>query len=572
MKLSKLIFRTTFIVAFTSIVIASIISIFFQYNNYVLDTQYIKNEFTQNNKELIKSEVHKVLEYIHYRQNKLQKEYPQINTVQDEVLQKNLQEEILEWIATIRYTKENYIFVNTLDGYALVYNGEKLQQPFYWKEDTVFQKELKASQHQKGGYFNYMFKKLNTNNEFPKMAYVIQYPSWNWMIGSGIYIDEIEEKLEIKNQELQDTILYQIYFLISIIIVFGIFLFFISKKVSKFLTLNINYLTSNFRKASQNYTEINLEKLSFTEFKKLAKSLNKTLKSRNEAENKLQEHVKIINENVMILTTNKKGRITEVSNAFCVLTGFSAVYLLGKNFRILDRIKTPKSVYQTIWDTLQQGKQSHCEIKNKNINDEIYYLKSTIYPNVKDEKIMGYTFIAEDITDKKRVEHLSITDGLTKLYNRRHFNHIFVQEINRIQRNNQYLVFMMLDVDFFKLYNDTYGHQKGDDVLIKVATVLQENTKRASDFVFRLGGEEFGVLFEANKIDLAVEFATNLMKNITALQIEHKHSVKGVVTVSAGIAIKNKSTIPSANELYKLVDDALYEAKNAGRNKLIVSQ
>ncbi|MGD9554328.1 MAG: cache domain-containing protein [Arcobacteraceae bacterium] len=179
MKLSKLIFRTTFTVAFTSIVIANIVSIFFQYNNYLLDTKYLKNEFTQNNKELIKSEVHKVLEYIHYRQNKLQKDSSDATFLQKEVLQKRLQEEILEWIATLRYGKENYIFVNTLDGYALVYNGEKLEQTFYWKEDDVFQKELKASYNQNGGYFNYLFKKLNTNDEFPKMAYVIQYEPWN---------------------------------------------------------------------------------------------------------------------------------------------------------------------------------------------------------------------------------------------------------------------------------------------------------------------------------------------------------------------------------------------------------
>jgi len=570
-KLSKLIFRTTFTVAFTSIVIASIISIFFQYNNYLLDNKYIKNEFTQNNKELIKSEVNKVLEYIHYRQNKIQKEYSNATALQKDALQKELQEEILEWIATLRYGKENYIFVNTLDGFALVFNGEKLEQPLYWKEDLVFQKELKASQNHEGGYFNYWFKKLNTNKEFPKMAYVIQYKPWEWMIGSGVYIDEIEEKLEIKNQELRNTILYQIYFLISVIMVFGIFLFFVSKKVSRFLGLNINYLTNSFRKASRNHTEINIEKLSFSEFKKLAKSLNKTLKSRNEVESKLKDHVKIINDNVMILTTNKKGRITEVSNALCTLTGYSGVYLLGKNFRVLDRIKTPKSVYQTIWNSLKQGKQCSCEIKNKNVHDEIYYLKSSIYPNVKNEKVIGYTFIAEDITDKKRVEYLSITDGLTKLYNRRHFNDIFVQEINRVQRNNKYLVFIMLDVDFFKLYNDTYGHQKGDDVLVKVATILQQNTKRASDFVFRLGGEEFGILFEADKAEQGVEFAMNLMQNIKALQIEHKLSSKGIITVSIGIAIKNKSNIPDPDELYKQADDALYEAKNTGRDKLIVS-
>ncbi len=572
MKLSKLIFRTTFIVAFTSIIVASIISIFFQYNNYLLDNKYIHDEFTQNNKELIKNEVNKVLEYIYYRQAKIQKEHKNASLEEKSQLEEQLKEEILEWIATLRYGKDNYIFVNTIQGYGLLFNGKKLEEPFYWKEDDVFQQELKASMKEEGDYFYYKFKKLNGQKEFPKMAYVVRYKPWDWIVGSGVYIDEIEEKLAIKNEKLKSNILYQVYFLLSVIVIFGIFLFFISKKLSRFLRVNINYLTNSFRKASKNHTEIVLEKLTFTEFRKLAKNLNKTLKSRNEVENKLKDYIQIVNDNVIILTTNKKGRITSVSSALCELTGFSSSELLGKNFRVLDRIKTPKNVYQTIWNSLKQAKQCSCEIKNQNLSNEIYYLKSTIYPNIKHATVIGYTFIAEDMTDKKRVEYLSITDGLTQLYNRRHFNDIFLQEINRIKRNNKKLVFIMLDVDYFKLFNDNYGHQKGDDVLIRISSVLQESTKRAGDYVFRLGGEEFGILFETDEKQKGIDFANKLMKNINELQIEHAYSSKGIVTVSLGIAIKDKTDIPNADELYKLVDDALYEAKNSGRDKLIVSQ
>lgn len=571
MKLSKLIFRTTFIVAFTSIVIASIISIFFQYNNYLLDNKYTHNEFTQYNKELIKNEAKKVLDYINYRQERIKKEHPNATLQERAILQKQLQDEILEWVATLRYGKENYLFVNTTNGYALVFSGKKLEEPFYWKEDKVFQQELNASMKEDGGYFFYQFKKLNTQKEFPKMGYVLQYEPWNWLIGSGIYIDEIEEKLASKNEQLKNNIFYQIYFLLSVIFIFGIFLFFISKKLSRFLRVNINYLTNSFRKASKNHIEINLDKLTFTEFKKLAKSLNKTLKSRNEVENKLKDYIKIVNDNVIILTTTKKGRITSVSSALCHLTGFSPSQLLGKNFRVLDCIKTPKNVYQTIWSSLKQAKQCSCEIKNKTLNGESYYLKSTIYPNIKNSNVIGYTFIAEDITDKKRVEYLSITDGLTQLYNRRHFNDIFLQEINRVKRNNKKLVFIMIDVDYFKLYNDNYGHQKGDDVLINIAEVLKESTKRAGDYVFRLGGEEFGILFEIDEEQKGIEFANKIMQNINALKITHEYSHKSVLTVSLGMAIKDKTNIPDADELYKMVDDALYEAKNTGRDKLVQS-
>ncbi len=218
MKLSKLIFRTTFIVAFTSIIVASIISIFFQYNNYLLDNKYIHDEFTQNNKELIKNEVNKVLEYIYYRQAKIQKEHKNASLEEKSQLEEQLKEEILEWIATLRYGKDNYIFVNTIQGYGLLFNGKKLDEPFYWKEDDVFQQELKASMKEEGDYFYYKFKKLNGQKEFPKMAYVVRYKPWDWIVGSGVYIDEIEEKLAIKNEKLKSNILYQVYFLQKILL------------------------------------------------------------------------------------------------------------------------------------------------------------------------------------------------------------------------------------------------------------------------------------------------------------------------------------------------------------------
>ncbi|WP_428028566.1 diguanylate cyclase, partial [Arcobacter sp.] len=212
------------------------------------------------------------------------------------------------------------------------------------------------------------------------------------------------------------------------------------------------------------------------------------------------------------------------------------------------------------------------ELKNLKKNGEVYWVHIAIHPNYQKGKLVGYTAIRQDITDKKRVEYLSITDELTQTYNRRYFNTKIEEEINRAKRNNYYLGFIMLDIDHFKLYNDTYGHHAGDLALQKVATILKKHTSRASDFAFRLGGEEFGILFSYKNENESLEYA-NLIKNeIFELKIEHTTStVVPHITASLGLVVKKGQDIKNVQTIYKLADEALYNAKASGRNKVFVS-
>ncbi len=170
---------------------------------------------------------------------------------------------------------------------------------------------------------------------------------------------------------------------------------------------------------------------------------------------------------------------------------------------------------------------------------------------------------------KRELEELSITDAMTKLYNRRYFNEIFNKELNRVKRENKSISFLMLDVDHFKLYNDTYGHQEGDNVLSKIGEVLNGSSKRAGDFAFRLGGEEFGIIFHEKSASQALQFANNLLKEIEGLKIPHvKNSASEYVTVSIGLVHKNIDKTTTTGAIYKEVDDCLYEAKKSGRNRV----
>jgi two-component system, sensor histidine kinase LadS len=175
-------------------------------------------------------------------------------------------------------------------------------------------------------------------------------------------------------------------------------------------------------------------------------------------------------------------------------------------------------------------------------------------------------------TAKEQLKKESITDFLTNTYNRRYFNEYFPKVINSAKRNNELISFIIMDIDYFKQYNDTYGHQMGDEVLNKVAVFINNNLHRSDDYCFRLGGEEFGIVFKSNTKEKAEKFANTLRENIEKLQIEHSDSDSSpFVTVSMGLVSKNAVEIKNDDAIYKETDDLLYKAKELGRNQLCVN-
>jgi diguanylate cyclase (GGDEF)-like protein/PAS domain S-box-containing protein len=250
-------------------------------------------------------------------------------------------------------------------------------------------------------------------------------------------------------------------------------------------------------------------------------------------EKETQKYIKLIDENVITSSTDLKGNITYTSEAFCRISGYSKEEMLGQNHRIVKHQDMPKEIYADIWKKLKNDQVWKGELKNKKKDGSYYWVDSKIYPLYTEEgEKYGYTAIRIDITDKKRVEEISITDGLTSIYNRRYFNTIFPNFIKSARRNNEIVCFILLDVDNFKLYNDTYGHQMGDDALIKVSLTIKNTLQRADDYCFRLGGEEFGILFNTQKSDHAIEFAEMIRSTIENLKIPHEKTVQAPILQS----------------------------------------
>jgi two-component system, cell cycle response regulator len=195
----------------------------------------------------------------------------------------------------------------------------------------------------------------------------------------------------------------------------------------------------------------------------------------------------------------------------------------------------------------------------------------------------GFAITVRDITARKKMELelqqanrelqlLTHLDGLTKIANRRCFDEFLVREWKRLCRTQQPLSLLMLDVDYFKPYNDFYGHQGGDDCLIKIAQAIQQSVSRPADLAARYGGEEFGVILPNTPIAGAIEISEQVCQAVRDLKIPHeKSSTASYVTISLGINCIIPTTENNITEFIEMTDKALYQAKKQGRNQFFVA-
>jgi len=205
--------------------------------------------------------------------------------------------------------------------------------------------------------------------------------------------------------------------------------------------------------------------------------------------NDIHRYSEIVNQHVITSSSDLSGTITSVSQAFCKISGYSEEELVGQNHNIIRHPDMPNELYENLWKTIQSGNAWNGEVKNLKKDGSFYWIDVHIDP-IRDEnnEITGYIAVRQDITDHKHIESLTITDELTGAYNRRFYNQILQNEIDRAKRDGQYLSFLMIDADNFKKYNDTYGHQAGDEVLKTIVSSTNSVFQRAGDYVFRLGG------------------------------------------------------------------------------------
>ena len=265
---------------------------------------------------------------------------------------------------------------------------------------------------------------------------------------------------------------------------------------------------------------------------------------------------------------------------------------LGKSIQDFSRIPyhLNRSIYQTlppklaeqqmyyVRQALTTGKRQIYEYSIE-LDGEINYEEVRIV-KLNDQEVL---MIVRDISDRKRVENelqranrtlelLANTDGLTQIANRRYFNYFILREWQRLGREKLPLSLILLDIDYFKFYNDFYGHQAGDRCLIAIAQAIKKTLKRPADLIARYGGEEFVIVLPNTNREGAIIIAQNLQQTICDLGIVHQKSpASHIITLSMGISSTIPDSATSPERLIAQADKALYAAKQRGRNRYVVS-
>ena len=174
------------------------------------------------------------------------------------------------------------------------------------------------------------------------------------------------------------------------------------------------------------------------------------------------------------------------------------------------------------------------------------------------------------VRQRRMLETLANIDGLTELPNRRQFDAVLSAEWARATRTGQPLSVALLDVDFFKRYNDTYGHAMGDHALQLVARTLRKRVLRPADLAARYGGEEFVVVMPDTPIEGALELAEKLRIGVEGLGVPHKRSSAAIcLTITVGVACTTTDGVLTAEALLQKADERLYRAKKSGRNRVV---
>lgn len=280
----------------------------------------------------------------------------------------------------------------------------------------------------------------------------------------------------------------------------------------------------------------------------------------------------LLQDNLLLAQVNSECEVISISPLLQSLLNTNHEHILGQK---IDDLTPPivKNHSKQTRKALKEGNsyqyESHIQTDRIETHQEIW-LDTLIMPLFnKNKEPQGALVIYKDLTAQRIIERLSVIDDLTGAYNRRHFNRVFQDEVTLAKKNSQFLCLLMLDVDNFKKYNDTYGHPAGDEVLKIISETLQEVFQRTNDFVFRLGGEEFAVLFNSNTAEKALEYAEKARLEQLNKAIEHTgNEPYHYVTFSAGLILLDPNLEYITDEVYKYVDEALYRAKHSGRNRI----
>lgn len=284
---------------------------------------------------------------------------------------------------------------------------------------------------------------------------------------------------------------------------------------------------------------------------------------------------------------DKYGVYQHCNDAFSkVILGIPKEDIIGKTLYDLSDVipkenadiysEKDKELFLSVKEQYYEGKVKCADGKTR----DYHFYKSSF---VMDKEILGLVGLMLDVSEYRRaleeldeknklLNELAITDPLTGVYNRRYFQNILERKVSFLARYNHQFCFAIIDIDFFKNFNDSFGHQKGDIALEEIGKVLRKTFKRPTDYIFRIGGEEFAILFDVINFDDAALIVENLRKKVEDLKIKASTSSNyEYLTISIGLGnIKKLQMDINPSIVYHEVDKLLYKSKKRERNRVTI--
>ncbi len=336
----------------------------------------------------------------------------------------NVQEEVLDWLSNYRFNNEGYIFVNTYDGDALLTDGEIVEEKKnIWNlEDPngikVIQEERKAVKNPDGDFIYYSWRKLTNSKISHKMSFVKGVTAWRWMVGAGVYLEDMNQVLDVQKDEIKKTIKKDILIVIVFLSVLFILLYLFALYLSKKATNNIDLFIQFFKTASYKNTLIDESKINFSEFKILAKYANKMITEikKSEVRNKEEEahYKKLFEESPeAIAFVNTDGQVQRINAAFTKLFGYENSEIINKE---LDDFIVPEELKEQALNYTKKFKGGFInQIEAIRINKNkrkvhVSIIGTSISVN---KQLLGYYVIYRNISEQKEFEQ-QLYDSKTK--------------------------------------------------------------------------------------------------------------------------------------------------------------
>ncbi len=312
------------------------------------------------------------------------------------------------------------------------------------------------------------------------------------------------------------------------------------------------------------------------------RALHQEILGHEQAEQALRESEEryrdlVENANDMVFRTDKKGFFTFVNVSSIRMTGYEEEELIGKNYSFLIRPDMHENALNFFGLQLKNGiRNTYSEYPILKKDGHETWLGQNTQLIIEDGHVVGFQAVSRDITERRRLEKelkeseeryraLSIIDDLTQLFNSRHFYNQLQMEIDRIERRDYPLTLLLLDIDDFKIFNDTYGHIEGDQVLVRLGEVIKR-CLRKEDSAYRYGGEEFTIILPMTAQEEGAVIAERIRLELKKENFSPDPNNTVHLTVSIGLAQYKKNEDLKA--FVKRTDHFMYQGKKSGKNKI----